>query len=429
MHVAVIGAGITGLASCWSLLQAGHRVSLVDAAPGPAMGTSSQNGAQLSYAFVAPLASPGTLKQLPQLLVDPHSPLRFRPGLSWAQWRWCLQFLAACNTRDAALTTSALLSLAALSRERFADWRATVPAERIAFARNGKLVVYRSEASLESARRQVALQAAEGPPQQVCDAAECLRLEPALQGMAGPLAGGVLTPSEEVADCALVCHALAEQLADGAGFTAHWNTRVTGWQLAPDRADALRCDPDGRGVQIEADAYVVAGGVAAPRLLQPLGMTLPVVPLKGYSIEVDAQGLRRCPTHSITDAAAKIVFAPLDLPAGRHLRVAGMAELVGHDLTVDPRRIAELRDATAHLFGLDETATPLRPWAGLRPATPTGRPAIGRTRRCANVFVNAGQGALGFTLAFGSAELLRAALEGRTAPLPSTMPFRAGLAA
>lgn len=428
MHVAVIGAGITGLASGWSLARAGHQVTLVDAAPGPALGTSSQNGAQLSYAFVAPLASPGTLLQVPSLLLDAASPLRLRPGLSWAQWRWCLQFVRACNDADATRTTRALLALAALSRERFTGWRAGVADEAIAFARNGKLVIYRSEAALAGGRRQFARQAADGPRQQMCDAAECLQIEPALQAMTGPLAGGVFTPDEEVADCARVCHELVRQLQAEPGFRAHWNTRAEGWTLGPSRARSLDCRHGTQRIAVAADAYVVANGVAAPALLEGLGMRLPVVPLKGYSIEVDAEALAYMPERSITDTAAKTVFAPLLLDGRRRLRVAGMAELVGHDLSIDPRRIAQLGEATQRMFGLHDTSVPLRPWAGLRPATPTGRPVIGRTRRAENVFVNAGQGALGFTLAFGSAAVLAAELEGRAPPIASAQAFRSGLA-
>jgi D-amino-acid dehydrogenase len=427
MHVAVIGAGITGLATAWQLTRDGHHVTLVDAAGGPARGASEQNGAQLSYGFVAPLASPSTLRQLPALLLDPASPLRLSAAAVWQSRRWCWQFVRACRQAQVERTTRALLSLAALSRERFAGWRAGVSAEDIEFERNGKLVLYRTSAALEGAARQLALQAPHGPPQQLLSPADCLATEPALCADSAPLAGGVWTPSEEVADCAKVCLALATT----PGLRTRWSTRALGWQMQDGDVRGLRCQDANRDdVLLTADAYVVASGAAAPDLLKPLGVAPAIAPLKGYSIEVPAAALAQVPQVSVTDSAAKIVFAPLGQDADRRLRVAGMAELAGHDRHIDPRRIAQLRDAVAGRFGLrDDTGFDLRPWTGLRPATPTGLPMIGRSPAQPRVYVNAGPGGLGFTLAFGSAALLAAALAGQPPPLGGGEEFRVGLAA
>ena len=419
MRIVVVGAGIVGLSTAWALSEAGHEVALVEQAPAPAAGASGQNGAQLSYAFVAPLASPATLRGLPAMLLERGSPLRLRPGWSPATWRWCLQFAAACRASRAERTTRELLALAALSRERFAQWRAALPADTIEFQRNGKLVLYRSAASWAAAQRQVALQAPWGPPQRLCSAAECLRIEPSLAGPHDTLAGGVLTPDEEVADCAEVCLRLARALSVRKGFEAHWQTRALGWRRQGDRIDALRVRHRGQDREIPADAFVIANGVGAPSLAAPLGLRLPIAPLKGYSIELPASALERMPRHSITDSAEKIVFAPLGSGSRRRLRVAGMAELVGHDLRIDGQRIEQLLQATDRCFGLRHRPADVRPWAGLRPATPTGLPVIGAARGWRNLYVNAGQGALGFTLAFGSAARLAASIGG---PSPQELP-------
>ena len=422
MRIAVVGAGITGLATARTLVDAGHEVVLVERAGIPASAASAQNGGQLSYAFVAPLASPATLWQIPRLMLDPGSPLRVRPGLSAAAWRWCIDFLLACSARQARDTTSVLLSLGALSRERFGAWRTGLDGNPIEFERNGKLVIYRDAGSWRAAQRQVALQAGRGPEQQLCSPLDCLRAEPSLLNDEAPLHGGVLTPSEEVADCERVCRVLADSLAGQPGFEAHWHTDVLGWDHDGERVGALRLRGPAGEQRLPADAFVVASGVAAPRLLAPLGVRLPIAPLKGYSIELPAARLRAMPRLSVTDSAVKVVFAPLGAGERLRLRVAGMAELVGPNLQIDERRIAQLAEATRSLFGF---STPqwrpqladLRPWAGLRPATPTGLPCIGRAGRWRNLYVNAGQGALGFTLAFGSAAVLAAELLGGPSPL------------
>jgi D-amino-acid dehydrogenase len=420
MRVVVVGAGIVGLGSAWALAQAGHEVTLVDRAAGPASGASGRNGAQLSYAFVSPLASPSTLKSLPHLMFERDSPLCFRPGLSPEVWRWCWQFLRACNRAQVERTTRALLALADLSRERFAAWRSTLPADAIDYRRTGKLVLYHDAAAWKSAQAQLELQAPWGPTQRLLDAAECRRLEPALRHDAA-LQGAVFTPDEEVADCARVCEQLLRSLNATPGFTALWNTEALEWEHAGDRIAALHVRAHQGTRPLAADAFVVAGGAQSPSLLRPLGLRLPVQPIKGYSIELPATSLQAMPRHSVTDSAAKTVFAPLGEGEGARLRVAGVAEIVGPDLRIDPRRIEQLLRATDRRFGVQVRPADLKPWAGLRPATPTGLPCIGAAGGFRNLFLNAGQGMLGFTLAFGSAAQLVAAMAGQPSPLPASV--------
>jgi D-amino-acid dehydrogenase len=181
---------------------------------------------------------------------------------------------------------------------------------------------------------------------------------------------------------------------------------------------ALRVRSPGGEQSIAGDAFVVANGSAAPALLRPLGVPLPVLPLKGYSIELPAAALPAMPRASVTDSAAKTVFAPLGEGATARLRVAGIAELGVRDLALDDRRVVQLLAAVERRFGLRERPRDLQPWAGLRPTTPTGLPRIGRAGRWPNLYLNTGQGMLGFTLAFGSAAQLAACLEGRPSLLP-----------
>lgn len=208
MHVCVIGAGIVGLASGYALQQAGYEVSLVERAEAPAMGASGGNGAQLSYAYVQPLADPGIWASLPKLLLDKTSPLHMRWQLDPHQWSWLLQFLGACNAASSRATTQSLLTLAAQSR---AALEATLQREQLNcdFHTPGKLVLQSTQVGLDGAARQLQLQAQLGGPQQhMVDAAEVARLEPALQHYVSQIAGAVYTPSECAIDCRKLCEAL-----------------------------------------------------------------------------------------------------------------------------------------------------------------------------------------------------------------------------
>ena len=403
MQVCVLGAGIVGLATAWQLVQQGHAVTVIDRAA-PGAGASGGNGAQLSYSYVQPLADASIWRQLPKLLLSPDSPLKVRPQLDPLQWRWGLAFLAACNARTSRDTTARLLALAAESRHAFERMRAEL-APDCDFSATGKLVLYASEAGLAGARAQVELQRTMGSVQRMVSPQECVALEPALASYAGQIAGAVHTPSECAADCLKVCEALALALqARGVRFVL--DTEVHGFDVRQGRIAAVRTT----GGNVPADAFVMALGTASHRLARTLGTWLAVYPLKGYSITVDVDPAPgAAPRVSVTDSARKVVFARI----GGRLRVAGMAELVGHDARIPAARIETLVAATRAVFPHASAMTGLQPWTGMRPATPTGLPIIGRLPGAPrNMLFNTGHGALGFTLAFGSAQRVAAALDG-----------------
>ncbi len=389
-----MGAGIVGLATAYELQRRGMRVTVVDQAQ-PGAGASGGNGAQLSYSYVQPLADAGIWAQLPHLLLSPDSPLKLRPQWDPHQWRWGLAFLRACNRRTSERSTAALLALAARSRTGFERMLA---AERLDcnFTRTGKLVVYATPAAFGAARRQMELQRAWGSVQEAVSAPRCVEIEPALAHYARRIAGAIYTPSECAADCQKVCDGLRTVLeARGVHFVL--GAQITGLVQASGHVAAAQT----RAGAIEADHFVLALGSASHALARTLSLSLPVYPLKGYSITLDAVGDPGAAPHvSVTDAARKVVFARL----GDRLRVAGMAELAGHDLRIPQARIDSLWEATRAVFPRMEAAPNPHPWAGLRPATPTGLPVVGRhTRGPRNLLFNTGHGALGFTLAFGTA--------------------------
>ncbi|SFM21572.1 D-amino acid dehydrogenase [Variovorax sp. OV329] len=394
-HVCVLGAGIVGLATAWQLHREGYEVSVIER-DAPGHGASGGNGAQLSYSYVQPLADPSIWKQLPKLLLSPSSPLKLRPALDPLQWRWGLAFLEACDADTSRETTSQLLALAAQSREAFEEMMLELePA--CDFSTTGKLVLYSSAASLESARRQLDLQRELGSsPQRLVTPDECVAIEPALVHYRERMAGAIHTPGECAADCLKLCTELEAALAQR-GVAFQLGVEVQGFVESGGRVVAARTSAG----PFEADAYVLALGSTSQRLARQLGAYLPVYPLKGYSITVDVEeGRATAPHVSVTDSARKVVFARI----GSRLRVAGMAELVGHDASIPAERIETLEAATRELFPHASRFEELHPWTGMRPATPTGRPIIGRHPDApSNLLFNTGHGALGFTLAFGSA--------------------------
>ena len=319
MHVCVLGAGIVGLATAWQLDRQGHQVTVIDRAA-PGSGASGGNGAQLSYSYVQPLADPSIWRQLPKLLLSSSSPLKLRPQLDPLQWRWGMEFLAACNARTSRETTARLLELAASSRIEFEAMRAELSPD-CDFSATGKLVLYASTASLESARAQLELQRTMGSEQRLVTPEECIAIEPALAGYRDRMAGAVYTPSECAADCLKVCTELAKALAErGVRFIS--GTEVSSFVRSASRVAAVRT---GNG-DVEADAFVMALGSASHKLGRALGAYLPVYPLKGYSITVEVDPAPgAAPRVNVTDSARKVVFARI----GSRLRVAGMAELVG----------------------------------------------------------------------------------------------------
>ncbi|MCB1957073.1 MAG: D-amino acid dehydrogenase [Rhodocyclaceae bacterium] len=409
MEICVIGGGIVGLATAWYLKQDGHDVTLVEARAGVGMGTSYANGGQLSYRYIAPLADPDVLAKIPAWMLRSDAPVRFRPAFDPEQWRWLLGFLQACNQRDLRYSVAALLPLSLYSKRLIGD---LVDARVFDFQwrRNGKLVVHRSEESFAAARRLLDTQPELASEQRAIDAEACLGVEPALARMAPNLRGGIHTPGEEVGDCLALCRGFEQALAAGERpVQVLLGEAVEQIETAGGRLQAVVT----ASRRLTPDACVVASGVDAGKLLKPLGVTVPIYPLKGYSISPPVREDGGVPSVSITDYQRKIVYARI----GNRLRVAGMADIVGFDTSVKAARIGTLVNETRENFGDALDYGDLAEWAGLRPATPTGRPIVGAAP-VAGLWLNLGQGALGFTLAAGCGRVLADRIAGRQPAVP-----------
>jgi D-amino-acid dehydrogenase len=403
MKIIVIGAGIVGLATAWRLSKAGHEVTIVDRAASAGAGASFANGAQLSYSYVAPLADPSVWAQLPKLLTDPDSPVQFRPGADLFQYRWLLQFMAACNGPQARATIDRLGAIAALSKRILHDSEELRTAD-FRWSRTGKLVIYSSENSFSAARRHAEYQAQGGVDKRAVGREECLAIEPALAPISHRIVGGLFSPGDEAGDALMLCREFERLLTQAERPAIFcYDTAVT--RLVRE-GRVLRGIETSRG-PMEADLYVLAAGVQSRALGRTAGLDLPIYPIKGYSLAVPVAAPAAAPTVSITDAMRKVVLARL----GDTLRIAGAADLVGESLAIDTRRVGKLlADARADFPDAANWSNPVL-WSGLRPATPTGQPMIGESG-VDRLLLNVGQGALGFTLALGSAEMLAREITG-----------------
>jgi D-amino-acid dehydrogenase len=398
-HAVVLGAGVVGITTAWALAQSGWRVGLLDAR-GVGQGTSLRNGGQLSYRYVAPLADVGVPLKALRWLMDPDGPLRWRPQADPMQWRWLGRFLALCNGTDNRATAARLARLGQFSRQCLHELMREQVVKDFAWEQPGKLVLHRSAAALRRAA------AAMDACQQCWTQQECLAREPALAHLGPKVAGGIYSEDEAVADCHAFCVSLMDHLQDHPNFEG----------LVLDTVQALRAEGPrvsvvGRQQTYGADAVVLAAGIASRQLARPLGLQLPLYPLKGYSLDLPIGPGHTVPNASITDFERKVLYARI----GQRLRVAAMVDLVGHSEAIDQGRLQSLlRLAQADMPMVGDYAH-AQPWAGLRPATPSGAPIVGPSG-VPGLWLNLGQGALGFTLAAGSAQLLAAQMNGQDSP-------------
>jgi D-amino-acid dehydrogenase len=410
VKVLVLGAGVVGVTSAWYLAQAGHEVLVVERQPQPGMETSFANGGQISAAHAEPWAKPSLVPKILRWIGREDAPLLFRPRADWAQWEWGLRFLLECLPGRFEHNCRALAGLAAYSRECLLALRERlgIPYDHLS---RGILHFATDARDFEVLARGAEAMRALGVARQVKSAQECLAIEPALRNSQDTVTGGVYTPTDESGDAHRFTCELAG-LASQCGVAFRFNTALKAIETEGGAASAVRLADEQR---LTADAYVVALGSYSPLLLRPLGIRIPVYPLKGYSITLPLGPAEEsaAPSVSLTDEAHKIVVSRL----GNRLRAAGTAELTGYDTRVNVLRCAAIARRVRELFPGLGGVTTVETWAGLRPSTPSNVPLIGPTR-LRNLFLNTGHGTLGWTLACGSARALADVVSGRRPAVP-----------
>ncbi|MDF1483929.1 D-amino acid dehydrogenase [Ramlibacter sp. H39-3-26] len=421
MKVIVLGAGIIGVNTAWHLLERGHEVTVVERQPGAGLETSFANGAQISVSYCEPWANPQAPWKTLKWMFDPQAPLLLRPQLDWQQWRWGLRFLSQC-TRDAfERNVQQIVALGAYSHAALKDM---VRATGIEYHRleRGIAHFYSDQKSFDAAGEAVEVMRRFGVSRSVVSREELLRIEPALRPYADHITGGTFTPTDESGDALVFTQELARLCAQrGAQFL--YNHAVVRLDKRGDAIDsvAIRAMNTGATAQkdqiLKADAFVVACGSYSAPLLRGVGVDLPIYPGKGYSATFNLLRPEAAPFVSTIDDARKVAISRL----GGQLRVAGTIELGGFDLSLDTplarqrcamlaRRIEEIMPGVCDTRSVAEGGDP-HYWCGLRPATPTNIPYIGRTR-VGRLWVNAGHGTLGWTHGAGSGKAMAELLSG-----------------
>ena len=403
MKIAVLGAGVVGVTSAWYLARAGHEVTVVDRQGAAAMETSFANGGQISISHAEPWANPGTPKQILKWLGREDSPMLFRLRADPHQWSWGLAFLRECLPARTRANAAQIAAINRYSRDRLLALRAETGIGYEQQTR-GILRIFQDRRALDEAVVAAEMERAHGIDLRVLSAAQCLELEPALAACAATLAGGVWAPADESGDAHAFTQALAA-LCAARGVSFRYDSAIR--RIETDGASVSRVQLAAGG-SIAADAYVVALGSYSPLLLRPLGISLPVYPLKGYSITLPLAAGDVAPQISLSDGAHKLVMSRL----GARLRVAGTAELAGYDTAINEVRCRAIVKRTFELFPQAGKPEEAQFWAGLRPATPGGVPCIGRTRY-PNLYLNTGHGTLGWTMACGSGAAIADIVGGR----------------
>ena len=398
MKIIVLGAGVVGVTGAWYLAAAGHEVTVVERRDGAGLETSFANGGQISAGHAEPWAKPSVVPKLLRWLGREDAPLLFRPRADRAQWEWGLRFLLECFPGRFERHSRTLAGLAMHSRECLRALRAQLGI-RYDHLERGILQFATNERDLEALTRHAEATQALGIRRQVKSAGECFALEPALRDSRDRVLGGVYNPSDESGDAHRFTAELARHAA-AKGVVFRFATSIQAIEATGGQVSGIRLQ---NGESVTADAYVVSLGSYSPLLLAPLGIRIPVYPLKGYSITLPLgrKEAAAAPTVSLTDEAFKIVISRL----GNRLRAAGTAELTGYDTTVNLARCAAIATRVRDLFPALSGVSAVDNWSGLRPATPNNVPVIGRTR-LTNLFLNTGHGTLGWTLACGSASVL-----------------------
>ena len=415
MHVIVLGAGLLGVTSAYYLQQLGHEVTVVDRQATPAAETSFANGGQISVSHAEPWANPSAPLKVLQWLGKEDAPLLFRIRADMRQWLWGLQFLRECTPARTRHNIEQIVRLGTYSRNMLQALRRDAGItydERT----QGILHFYTTQKEFDGALKPAEQMRALGCERRVISADEAVRIEPALAHIRPSLAGATYTAEDESGDANRFARQLVKA-CEAAGVKFLISHTITALREAGGEIEHVEAtDSEGRFQHIKGDAFVLAMGSLSPMYAAPLGIRLPIYPAKGYSVTMPVKDASKAHQVSLTDDEFKLVFSRYTSTKdgrGDRLRIAGTAELNGYDRDLNRVRCEAIVRRVEQLFPGAGDSTQAQFWTGLRPATPSNVPLIGRTK-LRNLFLNTGHGTLGWTHSCGSGKSIARIVSGLT---------------
>jgi D-amino-acid dehydrogenase len=402
MKVLVLGSGVIGVSAAYQLALAGHEVIVVDRQPAAGMETSFANAGEVSPGYSAPWAGPGVPLKAVKWLLMRHRPLVIRAHLDPELLRWGLAMLRNCTSARYEVNKARMMRLAEYSRDCLKALRESTGIAYDERAR-GTLQLFRTRKQLDASAADIAVLQRSGVGFRSLDAAGCIEQEPALATVREKFMGGLLLPGDETGDCFKFTQRLAE-LAAREGVVFRQSVRIDALLRSGARIDGVQTDAG----RLAADAYLVALGSYSPLLLRPLGIRIPVYPVKGYSITVPIVDAAGAPESTVMDETHKVAVTRL----GDRIRVGGTAELAGYSLKLHEARRHTLEHVVGDLFPRGGDLAKATFWCGLRPMTPDGTPLVGPTG-IGNLYLATGHGTLGWTMAAGTARVIADLISGR----------------
>lgn len=401
MKIVILGAGVIGVSAAYFLGARGHEVEVIERNPASSMETSFANGGQLSFSHAEPWANPAVFFKIVKWMFKDDAPLVMRPRADLEMIKWGLRFIANCSEQRTKANSVNLLRLGLYSKKKM-EWVRNFSGVKFDNIREGILHIFSDEKEFDNAVKQAEFQNKFGCPSEIADYKKCIQLEPALEHAGKPLKGGIFQSLDESGDVFTFTQELAKLCESEHKTVFHYNTNIKSINKSRGNITSVTTD---KGT-FSGDIYIMSLGSYSNIYLKPIGISIPVYPMKGYSITFPAN--HYTPKISLTDTENKIVYSRL----GERLRIAGTAEFAGHNTSIRPERIAPIVKAVQNLLPKCEYGNPASEWACLRPSTPDGPPIIGKTKY-PNFYMNTGHGTLGWTQAAGSAALIADIIENR----------------
>lgn len=395
MRVLVLGAGVVGVTTAYYLAKRGYEVVVVDRQPSVANETSFANAGQISPGYASPWAAPGIPLKALKWMLQEHAPFSLKLTSDPFQYQWMLQMMRNCTAARYAVNKERMVRVAEYSRDCLDALRAQTGIEYEG-RQLGTTQLFRTQQQFDNAAQDMAVLERSGVPYQLLESPDIASVEPALAAVSSTLTGALHLPNDQTGDCNLFTRHLA-QLAQGLGVEFRLGCTVQSISSHGDQITGVAID----GRLETADQYVMALGGYSRAMLAPLGINLPVYPLKGYSLTVPIVEPSMAPQSTIIDETYKVAITRFD----QRIRVGGMAQVSGFDLALNPQRRETLEYVTGMLYPQGGDLTQAEFWTGLRPATPDGTPIIGASAY-RNLFLNTGHGTLGWTMSCGSASYL-----------------------